>query len=74
MPKATKLTAEKQEKIFKNDLFDKRLKTHKLHGKLRGFWSFSINDDYRIIFELVDENIVHFHAIGRHDIYNRERG
>lgn len=33
----------KKIKIFLQDPFDKSLKTHKLSGKLSGYWSFSIN-------------------------------
>lgn len=45
------------------------LKVHKLHGRLRDLYSFSVNHDVRIIFEYVDKNNVIFHDIGRHTIY-----
>ena len=66
-----KISTERKEKIFRDNPFDSRLKTHKLHGRLAGLFSFSINIKYRIIFEfdVSDKNIVHFHAIGTHDIY-----
>ena len=64
-----KETAEKKEKIFRKDPFDSRLDTHKLKGVLRGFWSFSINNKYRIIFEFVDKEIIWFHSVGDHSIY-----
>jgi len=66
---ATKLKAEKKEKIFRNNPFDNRLQTHKLSGRLDGLWSFSINYDCRIIFEFTSEKSVIFHAIGGHTIY-----
>ena len=69
LPKLVKLVAEKKENIFRENQFDKRLETHKLHGKLKDFLSFSINNEYRIIFEFVDGKTVHFHIIGKHDIY-----
>ncbi len=36
--------------IFMADPFDARLKTHKLSGKLKGSWSFSVEFDTRVIF------------------------
>ena len=69
LPTRIKDMAEKQEKIFRQDVFDTRLKTHKLHGKLKEFWSFSIGYKYRIIFEFADEKTAHFHSVGTHSIY-----
>ena len=46
----TKEKTEKQEIIFRRNPFDSRLKTHKLSGRLRDLWSFSIDYNYRIIF------------------------
>ncbi len=70
LPADIKDTAEQQEKLFRNDPFDRRLKTHKLKGKLNGFLSFSIGYKFRIIFEFSkDKKVVHFHSVGDHDIY-----
>lgn len=69
LPKKVKLIAEKKEIIFRGNPFDKTLKTHKLHGRLRDFWSFSAGFKYRIVFEFGDKGIVYFHSIGDHDIY-----
>ncbi len=72
LPESIKDIAEEQEKIFRGNPFDQRLKTHKLKGKLNGFLSFSIGFKYRIIFEFAkDKNIVYFHSVGDHDIYER---
>lgn len=54
--------------IFKNDPFDSRLKTHKLSGKLKDLWSFTIEFDLRVIFYFVEENKVVFVDIGKHDV------
>ena len=62
------LAIEKEE-FFKNDPFDSRLKTHKLSGRFEGFYSFSVNHSYRIIFTFDKKDIVSFHVIGNHDIY-----
>ena len=41
-----------QEKVrrFQNNVFEPSLKTHKLSGKLKDYWSFSVEYDLRIIF------------------------
>lgn len=67
----TKEFAKKQEQIFRINPFDKRLKTHKLQGRLKDFWSFSITHTIRIVFEFIDSDVVVFHDIGNHDIYNK---
>ena len=36
--------------LFIENPFDINLKTHKLSGKLRGAWSFSISYDLRVVF------------------------
>ncbi|HBU07179.1 MAG TPA: type II toxin-antitoxin system mRNA interferase toxin, RelE/StbE family [Candidatus Magasanikbacteria bacterium] len=70
LPNNVKDIAEEQEEIFREDPFDPRLKTHKLKGRLNGFLSFSIGYKYRIIFEFTkDKNVVYFHSVGDHDIY-----
>jgi len=66
--KIKKLTEEK-EAIFRKSLFDPRLNTHKLHGRLKEYWVFSINDKYRIVFEFAEKEIVWFHSVGDHSIY-----
>jgi len=71
LAKSIKKTAQEKEKIFRADPFDSRLKTHKLKGSLAGFWSFSINDRYRIVFEFADKETVWFHSAGDHSIYKQ---
>lgn len=55
--------------IFKKDNKHPSLKTHKLHGELVGYFSFSINYDLRIVFSYEENKEIHFHKIGNHDIY-----
>jgi len=56
----------KEKKFFKKlekfmeDPFDKSLKTHKLSGKLKDIWSFSIDYNIRVLFFFVEENKVVF--------------
>lgn len=70
LPKIVKNLTEKKEKLFRKNPFDIRLKTHKLTGKLSTYWAFSINYQYRIIFEFKKKDIIWFHSIGTHKIYN----
>ena len=58
------------ELIFRIDPFSPRLKTHKLHGKLKNYYAFSINYKYRVIFKLIKKgDIIVFVDIGTHEIY-----
>lgn len=61
--------AEEKEIIFRGDPFDSRLDTHKLSGRLKEYWAFSIDQKYRIIFEFSKNDIVWFHSVGDHSIY-----
>ncbi|HZJ18666.1 MAG TPA: type II toxin-antitoxin system mRNA interferase toxin, RelE/StbE family [Patescibacteria group bacterium] len=69
LPNKIKLEAEKKEKTFRKDPFDPKLKAHKLSGKLKEYYSFSIDYQYRIIFEFASKNIIWFHSVGTHQIY-----
>jgi len=69
LPLKVKLSAEKREKVFRKDPFAAQLKTHKLTGKLKSYYSFSLDFHYRIIFEFVEKEEVWFHSVGTHEIY-----
>lgn len=60
---------EQCEEMFRENPFDRRLKTHKLQGKWIGFWAFSIDFKYRIIFKFQYDKSIRFYAIGSHSIY-----
>jgi mRNA-degrading endonuclease YafQ of YafQ-DinJ toxin-antitoxin module len=66
---AIKNETEKKEKIFRQDPFDSRLKTHRLHGRLKDFYAFRVDTKIRLIFEINTNGDVNFHSIGNHDIY-----
>lgn len=68
-PKAQLKFLEKQDKIFRNNIFDPRLKIHKLKGQLKDFYSFSISYHWRIVFHIEDKNTIVFDNIGTHGIY-----
>ncbi len=69
LPNKVKDAVEQNENIFRNDPFHASLDTHKLHGRLKEFWSFSIGYKYRIMFKFANKNTVHLHSVGDHDIY-----
>lgn len=64
------------EKSFRNKLqlfafnkFHPLLRNHSLVGKYKGFRSIDVTGDWRALFqdfEIGDENVVKFHAIGTH--------
>ena len=45
------------------------LKTHKLSGKLKQFYSFSVNYKYRIIFEYINKKNIVLLVVGDHNMY-----
>ena len=52
---------------FTIDPFDQSLKTHKLSGKLKELWSFSVEYDERVLFYFTEDGNVVFVDIGSHD-------
>jgi mRNA-degrading endonuclease YafQ of YafQ-DinJ toxin-antitoxin module len=61
--------AVEKEVIFVKNPFNPQLKTHKLKGKLKGLWSFSVTYSFRIVFEFINDDEVIFYDIGDHKIY-----
>lgn len=70
LPDDIQKKAKEQVRIFRENPFHPLLDTHKLHGKLKEQWSFSVKGQYRIIF-LFDNNDAIFLDIGLHDIYKK---
>lgn len=69
LPQRIKDIAKEKEFIFRDNPFDIRLGTHKLHGKEKDLWAFSVNRSYRIKFIFLSEGCVLFLEIGTHEIY-----
>ena len=69
LPKKIKELAKQKEISFRKNPFHPSLETHKLHGKDKGAWAFSINRKYRIKFLFVEDGNVLFLEAGLHDIY-----
>ncbi|MBU4369478.1 type II toxin-antitoxin system RelE/ParE family toxin [Patescibacteria group bacterium] len=55
--------------MFENNPFHPGLNTHKLKGELSAFWSFYINDNFRVLFRFLKNNEVIYYDIDTHDIY-----
>ncbi len=53
--------------IFRKNLFDSRLETHKLHGEKKEEWVFSVDYSYRISFIFLEDGKILFTDIGTHD-------
>lgn len=54
--------------LFEKNSFDPRLETHKLHGKLKDKWSFSIDKRCRVLFEFDNSDVVLL-DVDDHDLY-----
>ncbi len=72
LPKEIVEKAIEKEKTFKENPLHPSLRLHELHGKFKGIWSISINKNYRIIFERMQDGVIVFHSIGSHDIYKNK--
>jgi mRNA-degrading endonuclease YafQ of YafQ-DinJ toxin-antitoxin module len=55
--------------LFKNRENHKMLEVHKLNGKFKEYFGFSVNYKFRIVFRYISKNEVLFTDIGDHDIY-----
>ncbi|OGG60627.1 hypothetical protein A2765_03555 [Candidatus Kaiserbacteria bacterium RIFCSPHIGHO2_01_FULL_56_24] len=53
--------------LLKDSDNHKRLKVHKLTGKLKGIWSFSVNYRIRITFSKQKKDVFVLETIGTHD-------
>ncbi len=69
LPSKIQALAVKKIFLFKSNPSYPPLKTHKLKGNLKNFHSFSVNRQYRVLFEFIDKNKVLLFDIGTHEIY-----
>lgn len=53
--------------VFTKDPFDPAIKAHKLTGKLKGYWAFSVDYDCRVIFKFTGKKEIFLIDIGSHD-------
>ena len=69
LPDGIRLSLEQKIILFRKNPFDRQLKTHKLSGRFSRFWSFSVNQKYRVIFRFIKNNAIWFLSVGDHSIY-----
>ena len=55
--------------LFQQDSKSSLLKTHKLKGRLKDRWSFSVNYQTRVVFMYQTSDEVVLLAVGNHDVY-----
>jgi mRNA-degrading endonuclease YafQ of YafQ-DinJ toxin-antitoxin module len=53
--------------MFTLDPYDPRLRTHKLSGKLKDLWSFTVDYDERVLFYFTEDDQAVFVDVGSHD-------
>jgi mRNA-degrading endonuclease YafQ of YafQ-DinJ toxin-antitoxin module len=71
LPPALQEDAHAKMELFRDVKNHEQLKVHKLTGQLKGFHSFSVTYSHRIVFAYESKDVVAFHMIGSHDVYNR---
>ena len=69
LPREIQDDAVEAEKRFRDNPFHHSLRTHKLKGRLEGYWSISITRKHRIIFSPLDNGDILFVSVGTHSIY-----
>jgi hypothetical protein len=62
-----KCASGKSWKYSETNAFDQRLRTHKLSGRLKDLWSFSVEYDLRIVFAFLEGDQALFVDIGTHE-------
>lgn len=69
LPSSIRQKARRKEAVFRHDPFNPQLKTHKLHGRFQGYWGYSVDFKYRVIFSFLNGREALFFDIGLHPIY-----
>ncbi len=69
LPNTIKEKATIKDEVFRKNSFVLTLQTHKLEGKLKDYWAYSIDNNYRVLFSFVSKNEVIYFNIGTHEIY-----
>lgn len=70
MPEFVKKAFLKKESLFFDNPFHPVLETHKLHGKYKDYWSFTVIGQYRVMFRFMEnEKDAGFINVGTHEIY-----
>lgn len=69
LPARIQVLAKKKDNFFRNNAFHLTLKTHKLSGKLKENWAYSIDRRCRVMFRFVNKDEVVYLDIGTHEVY-----
>ncbi len=67
LPVAIQRKIEKQRSVFEQNPFHPSLHTEKLEPKHRAYWSFRVDQNYRVIFRFIDASEVLLMTVGTHD-------
>ena len=69
LPVKLRSEVRRREVMFRSDCYDARLRTHKLKGKHRDLWSFSVTHKHRVVFRFLASDTAYFIDVGDHSIY-----
>lgn len=69
LPRHIQQLAIKKDLTFRQNAFTSSLRTHKLKGPLEGYFAYSINHEYRILFRFIKSDEVLYYDVGTHEIY-----
>lgn len=69
LPHDLQIEVKEKIELFKQDQNHPFLKTHKLKGRLKKFWSFSVNYSTRIIFNYDSKTVVALLQVEGHEVY-----
>ena len=69
LPAALRQEVDEKIAIFTTNPREPSLRLHKLRGKLKGYFSFSVNYSYRILVEEDAKGVYALLGVDNHDIY-----
>lgn len=70
LPKDLQVEVKEKVELVRNRAHHKQLKVHKLHGPLLGYYSFSVNYRYRIVFSYAEgKKVLVLRTVGDHSVY-----
>lgn len=69
MSPALKIEVKEKIYLFSNPKNHERLRMHKLKGKLKAFYSFSVTYAHRVVFKYEKSDVAVLIAVGDHDVY-----
>lgn len=70
LPQRLQVIAAQKDLFFRRDPWHPQLRTHALKGFLKGYYSYFINLQYRVLFRFLSDREVLYYDIGTHDIYH----